>query len=125
MPPEPSDVRATKTFATVKTAAPALWVAGAGFVVTAGLEGAFIWNLQTCASVGSPLFLASPAVLLVGGIISLSLVLIRRSKGSPRRGWAISAAVLEIALSLILVAFNVLASSIHAFGCGPQTFPGL
>src|SRR5260370_30238321 len=102
MPTEPSDVRATKTFATVKTAAPALWVAGAAFVVTAGLESAFICNLQTCASAGSPVFLASPAVLLLGGVISLSLVLIRRSKGSPRTAAALSAPELEISLSLIL-----------------------
>jgi hypothetical protein len=125
-PTEPSDLRATKTSATVKTVAHALWVAGTAFVVTASLEVAFVWNLQTndCARGGSPLFLGSPVVLLLGGIISLSLVLIQRSQGSPRRRWAIGAAVLEMALSLILVAFNLLAQGLHDFGCEPLTFPG-
>jgi hypothetical protein len=136
-PTEPSDVR--NTSATVETVAPAFWVAGAAFVVASGLEVAFIWNLQTsacgklqnwvatgtgAAGGGSPLFLGSPAVLLIGGIISLSLVVIRRSRGRPRRGWAMSAAVLEMALSLVLVAVNFLASIARTFECEPLTFPG-
>ncbi|HEV2034315.1 MAG TPA: hypothetical protein VGU71_08970 [Candidatus Dormibacteraeota bacterium] len=105
-----------KTSAAAKTVAAAFWVAGAAFLIAAGLEVAFRQDLQAfdinvLCSTGHDnllgwLLLGSPATLVVGGIVSLLLALNRRSKGSPARRWAASSAVLVMVLGLVLLSYN-------------------
>ena len=111
-----------------KTTVAALWVAAAALVIAIGLDVAYERELQAiqqiyefCVNANRDLGwlpLAGPTVLLSGGIASLSLVKIRPSRGSQKRGWALAAAVILMALSLVLGALNVFEAFATFAWCG-------
>jgi len=117
----------------------ALWIAALAFVTGAVLEAALKWDISISVSnyavthpasdafceyarhnsVGNPwLIVGASLVLLIGGIACLALVITRRSRGRPMRGWAISAGVIEIVLSLVVFGYTALALDASVLACG-------
>jgi hypothetical protein len=107
----------------------ALWIAVAAFVIAVGLEIAYGQKLQAIQKMyefcvyggrdsGGFLSVAGPAALLLGGIASLSLVTMRRSRGSRRRRSAAFVAAAMLALALLFLAYNSFAAFATFAWCG-------
>ena len=104
-------------------AAPALIVAGAAFLISAGLETLLSWELDAAsrASLCGPnhigaLIAFSSLVLLAAGIAAMTLAL-RQPRAVRLRRLAIGVGAAEIGLSVLLFGFNGLAFF-------AATFPG-